>query len=664
MLSALCVSLVTFIGRALSRSSTIEWLSDSDYNSFRSSFFNLDYNDDGVVTLNEAKLGILSILDAQYLQTQVVNERGEFSESVYAQYVTYRPSKYNCIPSLISMDFVDCLVMSVRHSTTAIEDATIDFDNVLALYFTDCDDVSPDDSQSCSSLVRQNGDICTAFEDGPSAHCELSCFRCNNGGRMLFAVRSDDGDDFAAYEDLIAYRMKGRSEIVALSGPHNKRILERKANLQTASAAGGAAGAAAADVAAAKPQSELMAMNQLNAMNSNGGISSSISNSIAINSNSNGVDHIGPLGKGHALKKSKNKLHRQEQQHLCPVPAKLKHVNRDRFVFMSDVHVEPWYDIDSTENIARFEGFSVENMFSCRNAQSALLEEDECLLTGFSDPPISFFSSALTAWNMYSRRPEDSVLFFVGDAQGHHYLDEGEAVESLMYSLIDSMLYYFEPDGIFLTAGNNDGPHNAAFTNRDARGLTASWSRAIVETGIVNNVQMPQHRYSIHGEDFDTVSLFLATGYYMKPLIKIAANHFVVVVNTNLGSLNPTQQMALEHDLEFVAQLGGRVAVLGHHPSVLENMVPPQYVTGEDNDIVLGLFSGHIHYFSPTNKRGFTTLPAMTQFAPYSAFAMGDIQDVVQSEDGAAKQRLRLSNENLLMYIGDAGQAVDSHCWQ
>ena len=103
MLTTIYVTVITFIGRALSQSSTIEWLSDSDYNSFRTSFLNLDYNEDGTVTLNEAKLGILSMLDAAYLETQLINERGEFSDDVYEQYHTYQPSKYNCIPSLIAV---------------------------------------------------------------------------------------------------------------------------------------------------------------------------------------------------------------------------------------------------------------------------------------------------------------------------------------------------------------------------------------------------------------------------------------------------------------------------------------------------------------------------------------------------------------------------------
>ena len=99
-------------------------------------------------------------------------------------------------------------------------------------------------------------------------------------------------------------------------------------------------------------------------------------------------------------------------------------------------------------------------------------------------------------------------------------------------------------------------------------------------------------------------------------------------------------------------------------------MIPSKYLDSitepiaEQNDIILGLFSGHIHYFSPTNKRGFTTLPAMTQYAPYSAFAMGDIQDFVMNDGQTTKKRIKLTNENILMYIASDHQLVDSHCWQ
>ena len=82
--------------------STISWLSDTDYSHFQTSFYNLDYNKDGVVTLNEAKLGILSILDAEYLDS-LPQINGQFDDEIYANYHTFQPNKYNCVPSINSV---------------------------------------------------------------------------------------------------------------------------------------------------------------------------------------------------------------------------------------------------------------------------------------------------------------------------------------------------------------------------------------------------------------------------------------------------------------------------------------------------------------------------------------------------------------------------------
>eukprot|EP00481_Brizalina_sp_1-RS-2013_P003128 TRINITY_DN846_c0_g1_i1.p1 TRINITY_DN846_c0_g1~~TRINITY_DN846_c0_g1_i1.p1 ORF type:complete len:177 (+),score=36.06 TRINITY_DN846_c0_g1_i1:164-694(+) len=176
---------------------------------------------------------------------------------------------------------------------------------------------------------------------------------------------------------------------------------------------------------------------------------------------------------------------------------------------MADIHVEPWYNPDSTSYIARFTDYTPDNMFECRdNNGNELDPAHECTLTGFSDAPITLFTSALHAWNMYARRPEESVLFFIGDAQAHSFLPNTEAISTLMYSLIDSMLYYFEPDGIYICAGNNDGGHNSIFTNNGEFGLTNSWANTLVDSGVVNNIQMPYKKYYIYDEYYDTVSLF------------------------------------------------------------------------------------------------------------------------------------------------------------
>eukprot|EP01084_Bolivina_argentea_P100325 180159_1 len=592
------LTFTTLISLILSQS-TIDWLSDWDYNSFRTSFYLLDYNQDGVVTLNEAKLGILSILDGKFLATQPTDEYGDFSADIYDNYHTFQPSKYNCIPSIISMDFVDCLIMSVRHSTTTTEDAALDFENMLSLYFGECDDVSPftDTDLSCSMLVKEGHDICHKQD---AIYCQISCFKCANGGFMLFESQFTEQTD-ARLIEILSQRIDARGEITALTGEHNKHIIARKMSQQTANTITKAKG------------------------------------------------HVG-------------------RNHICPVPAKMKHINRNRFVFMSDVHIEPWYNPSGTSYISRFEDYSVDNMFECRDDDGNTLDpKTQCPLTGYSDPPINLFTSALHAWNMYARRPEESVLLFIGDMQAHSFLNDKNAIRSLMYNVMNNLLYYFEPDGIYIAPGNNDGPHNAIFTQNGDKELTDAWADVLIQTGIVNNIQMPHRKYLIYEELYDTVTLFSETGYYMKPLSRIHFNYFVIVLNTNLGSLNPTQQMAFVSDLEFVDKVNGKVVILGHHPSVMENMMPPKYV---DSDIILGIFSGHIHYFAPTNKQGFTILPAMTQYAPYSAFAMSDIQDILMVDDeddvdvGETKKRIQLTHDNVLMYIANDHQLVDSHCWQ
>ena len=85
MLSFVLSLLILSLFEQCKSQSIISWLSDMDYYSLKTSFFNLDYNRDGLVTLNEAKLGILSILDAEYLAKQETDEKGEFSDEIYAQ---------------------------------------------------------------------------------------------------------------------------------------------------------------------------------------------------------------------------------------------------------------------------------------------------------------------------------------------------------------------------------------------------------------------------------------------------------------------------------------------------------------------------------------------------------------------------------------------------
>ena len=121
--------------------------------------------------------------------------------------------------------------MSVRHSTTTKEDAMIDFDNALSLYFGDCDDISPiNDDTTCANIVKEGGQVCN-FE--PQHYCKISCFKCSNGGKMLFEFDHTDTDESSnikpeEMKEVFSQRMVSRSEMVALTGEHNKRIVEKK----------------------------------------------------------------------------------------------------------------------------------------------------------------------------------------------------------------------------------------------------------------------------------------------------------------------------------------------------------------------------------------------------------------------------------------------------
>merc|ERR1712129_332065 len=105
----------------------------------------------------------------------------------------------------------------------------IDFDNALSLYFGDCDDISPiNDDTTCANIVKEGGQICNSE---PQKYCKISCFKCANGGRMLFELANEQQNDALNPDDVIqvlSQRMISRSEMVALTGEHNKRIIKKK----------------------------------------------------------------------------------------------------------------------------------------------------------------------------------------------------------------------------------------------------------------------------------------------------------------------------------------------------------------------------------------------------------------------------------------------------
>ena len=59
-----------------------------------------------------------------------------------------------------------------------------------------------------------------------------------------------------------------------------------------------------------------------------------------------------------------------------------------QILFVSDIHVEPWYDVDGTSEVSRFKGADVNNMWQCRNSKG---DKVPCTLEGHSDPPYPMF---------------------------------------------------------------------------------------------------------------------------------------------------------------------------------------------------------------------------------------------------------------------------------
>jgi len=227
------------------------------------------------------------------------------------------------------MDFVDCLVMSVRHSSTK-PDTILDFDAVLNLYFGDCDDISPlvGDETTCAMLVKEGGNLCSA---DPQKYCLVSCFKCAHSGQMLWFDSSDK-----EWTEISSLRMQSRSEITALTGDHNQRMTDRKLGHKTAQ-----------------------------------------------------------MDRDEHLHKNENNKGRIAPGHICPIKAKMKHINRNRLVFMADVHIEPWYNPDSTEYIARFDGYNSDNMFECRDKNGKLLNTNTHTHTGHYTEGADLISKSL-----------------------------------------------------------------------------------------------------------------------------------------------------------------------------------------------------------------------------------------------------------------------------
>ena len=251
----------------------------------------------------------------------------------------------------------------------------------------------------------------------------------------------------------------------------------------------------------------------------------------------------------------------------------------------------------------------------------------------------------------------------MGDLQAHDYTDGVESplmetMVALQSRMLESMFNYFDADQIFVTPGNNDGVHNSLFVNsNDVDETSLAWADYLIENDIVNNDL--KRKYTIEGttvQEWSQTQVFEEMGYYIKHLpehLDELSNTFALVLNTNLGSSHYLQNAVFEADLQWIYEtMNGKAIVLAHHPNVVTSMISEQFL---DAEFILGIFSGHVHYFAETDENGFTILPALSQYAYVNAIATTD----VDTKTG----KLTVDSSQLLVYDSVEGETANYACW-
>ena len=101
-------------------------------------------------------------------------------------------------------------------------------------------------------------------------------------------------------------------------------------------------------------------------------------------------------------------------------------------LFISDIHVEPWYNIDGSGEVSRFSGANINNMFECRNSDG---HQVNCTLNHNFDPPINLFKTCMQYLGNHISNPDLSknILVFAGDTQVLYYAIYGIQIWYYMY---------------------------------------------------------------------------------------------------------------------------------------------------------------------------------------------------------------------------------------
>ena len=86
----------------------------------------------------------------------------------------------------------------------------------------------------------------------------------------------------------------------------------------------------------------------------------------------------------------------------------------------TDIHIEPWYNVDGSGTVSRYSGASMSNIWECHDNSNKVTN---CTLNGDSDPPYPLWLSGME-WIKDHTDPADlaqTILIMGGDTQAHSY---------------------------------------------------------------------------------------------------------------------------------------------------------------------------------------------------------------------------------------------------
>eukprot|EP01083_Nonionella_stella_P179092 634668_1 len=165
----------------------------------------LDHNNDGIVTINELKLGILSIAESDALPDD---------QSI----TSYIPHEHTCHPSLNFVDFADCVIIAARHmfknkSPLLFASQEVAFDDIFPKYIGQCTDTSPYKNRYCHDIVMYAPELCSTWFKNDESFCKLSCYACQHEPHLFtdqYPVRGLSGKYRSRIEDLSHYQIPYR----------------------------------------------------------------------------------------------------------------------------------------------------------------------------------------------------------------------------------------------------------------------------------------------------------------------------------------------------------------------------------------------------------------------------------------------------------------------